>query len=160
MSNILLVDDDEGKGQHDQRALIQAGHTAVLVCEERVEGFYRRILDEFARQEWDVLVLDIGYVPDQFGGIKLYNRLVSGGYHRHWDHTIIKTKYVGSIPSNLAVATEGEHFIMRVFVETAGIAYDSVLTSMVGQPKALLDRIDQLMAMGKPARCATCQRPI
>lgn len=156
MARIIIVDDKEPNGLDTVRELRAAGHTAELVSEDDWQDAANRIAGYLGQDKWDILVLDINFPRDQFGGVWLYNSLVAQGLHERWDHTILYTLYYGS---DIPAATEGESLILRTFIDTARIPFDCVLSNQMGGRRLLLNKVAQLLAGGPPAICGGCWRP-
>ena len=150
MAAILIIDDRGSLGRNTKEALVKAGHGPVeLVCNDYVGEFYDDITQtHFGEKHWDVLVLDINFQTDDFGGVWLYNKLIHGGFHTNWNHTIIYSKYAGD---NIAAADSGEAFDLRIFADTAGIPFDCVLPNTKGGRQLLVDRVNDLLGIPRVA---------
>jgi len=80
---------------------------------------------------------------EMYGGIWVYAKLMAGLYRERWEHTIVYTKHTGGI---ILDATYGStEFPIRVFVETARISAQSVITSAKEGLRPLIARIGELV---------------
>lgn len=142
MAKILLVDDRQESGETTRTALASEGHTVLWIQKDRVGPCQDELWEKLNDSTWDVLILDIQLGAEIYGGIWVYNHTVQAGYRERWTHTLVYSKHAGSA---IRAATHPSHeFPIRVFVETAGIDFENVIMSNVGERKALLTRIAQL----------------
>lgn len=142
MSSVLVIDDDQAKGEDIRDSLRKAGFMSELVCEEYLGDFFERLRrNELQAQVWDAIVFDILFRKNRWGGVFLYNKLVGSGLRNRWKETIIYTRYAGD---NVAGATEGEQFILRVFADTAQIPFECVLPNFISGRTNLITKLNDI----------------
>lgn len=149
--SVLIIEDVLRAAERIRDRLIGCGHHAEMICEEYVGDFYDSVRNRpFAERVWDVLVLDVNFHTEHFGGIWLHNKLARNHRDR-WKHTIVYTRYGGT---TVAGATDDptthEAFVMRVFADTAGIPFDCVLSNKVKGDQPLIDKINELLNCDAP----------
>ena len=143
MAAILYIDNDPTLGKYTNGALGPNGaqHTVDWVRKDYWQDAVAEVLSLTSRK-WDILILDIHYQTDDWGGIWIYNELVRKGVWNQPEHVIVFSQYLGS---NLKTASGDRMLVMKAFLDTAGIALDCALPNQDFDRASLLSTIDDVL---------------
>jgi CheY-like chemotaxis protein len=143
-AKILFVDDDEALGKYTKEALEARGHKVDWIREDAWERAAAAI-DAIADKDWDLLILDIKYPTDNWGGLWLYNQLVRKGLRSCWGgREIIYSQYfMGKV--DLQKAKDSQMFTLRVFLDTANIPFDRAMSNQTFDRATLVQKIDEVL---------------
>ncbi|MEZ6142094.1 MAG: hypothetical protein R3B84_16135 [Zavarzinella sp.] len=109
---------------------------------------------------YDFLILDIQLGNDFFGGIHLYNALVSQNKRLCWKHTIILSQHAHKPIHSIGWSTSDirEAYIIRIFAETAGISEDNIFNSLHDAHEPVFARMNKLLYQPPAPICYACHQ--
>ncbi len=146
MATILFVDDDPKLGKYTKEAIESGLHSVRWVCKPSWTQAAKVIENDIAKKkEWDMLILDIHYPTDNWGGIWLFNHLVHKGFRSKWkSREIVYSQYCAE---NLKWenALEGQTFALRMFLETANIRFENALPNQDFDRTTLCEKIEEVL---------------
>jgi len=140
MATVLLIDDDQTVGKYTAECITSGLHSVDWIRKDYWQEAGAAVAGA-ANTIWDILVLDVHYPTDHWGGLWLYNDLKRKGLRGRWKHTIVFSCYV---QPNLDRATEGEALVLRAFLDTANIPIECALPNRDFNRADLLDAIRRL----------------
>jgi CheY-like chemotaxis protein len=155
--SVLIIEDRDDFAGRLSEELLARGILAEKVIGFDVGGIYDQIrntyfadyyLEKLPNKQWDVIILDINFPRDKFGGIFLYNKL-AGSHRECWRETIVFSLYApsdreGNSMLQASTILEPECFVLRVFADTAKIDLGNVISNKIGGLTPLVDRIAKL----------------
>ena len=145
MARILFIDDNRDLGKFTKDRIEESGeHTVDWFGEDAWEITAKRI-EAFPDKSWDLLLLDIHYPTDEWGGLWLYNSLVRGGIGKSWEKRVIVYSQYFVENMDWSKVRDSQMLALRIFLDTANIPYDCALPNQDFDRATLLEKIEEVL---------------
>ena len=143
MARILFIDDDQDVGKFTKES-IEKFHQVDWIRADYWQTAESLIV-QIKEPVWDLLLLDLAYPTDIWGGIWLFNSLARKGFRDRWSRReIVYSKHFAQ-NSELQRANDGFMFGLRVFLDSANIPLDCALPNQSFDRVTLLEKIEEVL---------------